>query len=174
MGLGRLFTLLCAGLLSIATAAPLSAAPRAATPPARATVELRQPAQVRLLNDLNFGNLTVTTAGTAVINPNTDALTTTGGVTRVGGFPYAALFESVSPVKGVVIVRIPKNPIVVTRVGGTETMTVDNWTINGGNGNRTVNAREPFEFKVGGTLYVNANQAEGFYLGTFTVDVQYP
>lgn len=173
MGL-RTSSLLFAGLLSFVTAAPAIAAPRAAAPPARATVELRQPAQVRLLNDLNFGNLTVTTAGTAVINPNTDTLTTTGGVTRVGGFPYAALFESVSPVKGVVIVRIPKNPITITRVGGTQTMTVDNWTINGGNGNRNVNSKEPFEFKVGGTLYVNANQAEGFYLGTFVVEVQYP
>ena len=173
MGL-RLLSLLIAGLLSFTAAAPAFAAPKAASPPARATVELRQPAQVRLLNDLNFGNLTVTTAGTAVINPNTDTLTTTGGVTRVGGFPYAALFESVSPVKGVVIVRIPRNPITIVRVGGTETMTVDNWTINGGSGNRTVNAREPFEFKVGGTLFVNANQAEGFYIGTFTVDVQYP
>lgn len=173
MGL-RTLSMLIAGLLSFATAAAALAAPKAASPPARATVELRQPAQVRLLNDLNFGNLTVTAAGTAVIDPNTDVLTMTGGVTRVGGFPYAALFESVSPVKGVVIVRIPRNPVTVTRVGGTESMTVNNWTINGGSGNRTVNAREPFEFKVGGTLNVNANQAEGFYIGTFTVDVQYP
>lgn len=173
MGLVHPFTLLLAGLLSVAAATPLSAAPRAAVPPARATVELRQPAQVRLLNDLNFGNLTVTAAGTAVVNPNTDALTTTGGVVRVGGFPYAALFESVSPVKGVVIIRIPKTPTTLVRVGGTETMTVNNWTINGSN-NRNVNSREPFEFKVGGTLYVNANQAEGLYIGVFTVDVQYP
>ncbi len=135
--------------------------------------EIRQPASVRLLNDLNFGYLSVTTAGTAVINPNTDALTTTGGVVALGGNPYSALFESVSPIKGVVIVRIPKNPITIVRVGGTETMTVSNWTIDGSN-NRNVNSREPFSFKVGGTLFVNANQVEGFYIGTFTVDVQYP
>lgn len=115
----------------------------------------------------------MTTAGTAVMNPNTEVLTTTGGVVSVGGNPYSALFESVSPVKGVVIVRIPNKPITLIRVGGTETMTVSTWTINGSS-SRTVNAKEPFEFKVGGTLNVNANQVEGLYIGTFTVDVQYP
>ncbi|NUT01663.1 MAG: DUF4402 domain-containing protein [Sphingomonas sp.] len=173
MGLGRLFTLLWAGLLSVAAAAPAIAAPVAAAVPARARTEIKKPAAVRLLNDLNFGYLGVTTAGTAVMNPNTDVLTTTGGVVAMGGNPYSALFESVAPVKGVVIVRIPKNPITITRVGGTETMTVSNWTIDGSS-NRTVNAKEPFSFKVGGTLFVNANQVEGFYIGTFTVDVQYP
>ena len=173
MFLGRHLTLLSAGLLSIATAAPAPAAPKAASPPARASADIRQAAQVRLLNDLKFGYLSVTTAGTAVINPNTDTLATTGGVVSIGGNPYSALFEGVAPVKGVVIVRIPRNPITLTRVGGTETMTVSNWTINGSN-NRNVNSKEPFDFKIGGTLFVNASQVEGLYVGTFTVDVQYP
>jgi hypothetical protein len=173
MGPVRLFTLLAAGLLSILAAAPALAAPKAAAPPATASADIRHAAQVRLLNDLNFGALTVTAAGTAVMDPNTEVLTTTGGVVSVGGNPYSALFESVSPVKGVVIVRIPNKPITLIRVGGTETMTVSTWTINGSS-NRTVNAKEPFVFKVGGTLNVNANQAEGLYVGTFTVDVQYP
>ena len=111
-------------LLSLATAAPAFAAPVGAATPAPARAEIAYPAQVRRLQDLNFGYLSVTTAGTAVMNPDTDALTTTGGVVSQGGFPYAALFEAVSPRKGVVIVRIPRNPITLTRVGGTETMTV--------------------------------------------------
>ena len=52
-------------------------------------------------------------------------------------------------------------------------MTVSNWTISG-NARRTVAEQEPFNFKVGGTLYVNANQVEGTSVGTFAVDVQYP
>ena len=32
-------------------------------------------------------------------------------------------------------------------------------------------AQQPFVFKVGGTLNVGANQAEGTYVGTFTVDI---
>jgi hypothetical protein len=94
-------------------------------------------------------------------------------VLYAGGLHYAALFEAVSPIKSVVIIRIPRQPITVTRVGGTETMTVSNWTMSGSN-RRTVAAQEAFEFKVGGTLFVNANQAEGLYLGTFDVEIQYP
>ena len=43
-----------------------------------------------------------------------------------------------------------------------------------GSTNRNVPAKETLAFKVGGTLFVNANQVEGLYLGTFAVDVQYP
>jgi hypothetical protein len=149
------------------------AAPVQASRNATATVYIPSPAQVRKLQDLNFALLAVTGAGTAVVDPNTETMTTTGGVLHAGWTPYAALFQGVAPVKGVVIVRIPKTPITVTRVGGTETMTVDTWTISG-NARRTVAAQEPFDFKVGGTLHVNANQAEGVYVGTFNVDVQYP
>ena len=173
MGPVRLLTLLAAGLLSIATA-PACAAPVGAATPALSRAEIAYPAQVRRLQDLNFGYLSVTTAGTAVMNPNTDALTTTGGVIAQGGFPYAALFEAVSPRKGVVIVRLPRNPITLTRVGGTETMTVSAWTISGGGNSRNVAAQEAFSFAIGGTLTVNANQVEGAYQGTFDVEVQYP
>jgi hypothetical protein len=168
--LAILFTMMLA-LLPLGAAA--DAAPVQASRNATATVYIPSPAQVRKLQDLNFALLAVTGAGTAVVNPNTDTMTTTGGVLYAGWTPYAALFEGIAPVKGVVIVRIPKTPTTVTRVGGTETMTVDTWTISG-DARRTVAAQEPFDFKVGGTLHVNANQAEGLYVGTFTVDIQYP
>ena len=149
------------------------AAPASPDTNASGTVTITAPASVRKLDDLYFAYLTVTTAGTAVINPNTDTMTTTGGVIHVGDIPYAALFEAVSPVKNVVLIRIPKTASILTRVGGTETMRVDNWTL-AGSANRNVVAREPFSFQVGGTLHVNANQVEGTYVGTFTVDVQFP
>ena len=150
-----------------------SAAPVAATQNATGKVEIIEGTQVRKLNDLNFAWLSVTAAGTAVIDPSSDAMTTTGGVLQAGGLPYAALFEAISPAKNVVIIRIPRNPIVVTRVGGTQTMTVSNWTMSGNSRRNTV-AHEPFAFKVGGTLTVNANQAEGLYIGNFDVEIQYP
>ena len=167
----RVLSLLVAGLLSIAAAAPASAAPVAAATPRTATAVLLYPTAVRLLNNLNFGNLIVTGAGTAVVSP-TDVLTTTGGVVGAGGSPYAAMFEAVAPIKSVVHIRAPKQPITVTRAGGTETMIVDTWTVSG-TGTRNVVAKELFSFNVGGTLHVNANQAEGVYVGTFTVDIQY-
>ncbi len=111
---------------ALAHAAPVSPARQA-----RGTVVLTQPAAVRKLEDLNFGTLAVWSAGTAIINPNTDTMTTTGGVVYSTGLAYSAMFEAVSPVKNVVHIRIPRNPITITRVGGTETMTVGNWTLSG-------------------------------------------
>lgn len=162
-------------LAALALVAP-ALAHAAPVPPdknATAAATITQPASVRKLNDLYFANLTATTAGTAGVNPNTEAMTTTGGVLHVGSVPYSALFEAVSPVKNVVIIRIPRTAATVTRVGGTETMTVDTWTLAGST-NRNVVAREPFQFKIGGTLHVNANQVEGLYVGTFSVDIQFP
>lgn len=164
---------LLAGLAALVAPALAQAAPVAPDRNATATVQIAPPASLRKIEDLNFAYLSVTGAGTAIVDPNTDTMTTTGGVLHAGGLPYAALFEAVSPVKAVVIIRIPRNPITVTRVGGSETMTVSNWTLSG-NSRRTVAAKEAFSFKVGGTLSVSANQVEGLYLGNFTVEIQYP
>jgi hypothetical protein len=171
-----LFRLFCAAMaLALGLSAPAAhAAPVSPDKQARGTVRVVNGIFIRKLRDLNFATLAVSgPVGTAVVNPDTDAMTTTGGVAFLTGLPYAAQFEAVSPVKGVVIIRIPNKPINVTRVGGTETMSVDTWTLSG-NSRRTVAAQEPFAFKVGGTLRVNANQAEGTYLGTFDVDIQFP
>ena len=170
------FSLLRGALVALAALlapALAYAAPVAPNRNATATVEIATSATVRKIEDLNFAMLTVTTAGTAVINPNTDTMTTTGGVIHAGGMPYAALFEAISPIKNNVHIRIPKVATVITRVGGTETMIVDTWTLSGSD-KRNIVIREPFQFKVGGTLHVNANQVEGTYVGTFTVDVQFP
>jgi hypothetical protein len=169
----RAFSAGLVGLLLLCAPAAATAAPVGPAKNATATVGIMAPATIKKLQDLNFAYLSVTAAGTATVDPNTDAMTTSGGAVHAGGTPYAALFEAVSPIRGVVIVRLPTEPIIVTRIGGTETMTVSDWTISG-KSRRTVAAQEPFEFKVGGTLYVNANQVEGHYVGTFTVDIQYP
>ena len=52
-------------------------------------------------------------------------------------------------------------------------MTVSNLTLQGQN-KRALAALQSFAFRVGGTLNVAANQAEGLYTGTFDVDIQYP
>lgn len=130
------------------------------------------PAQITKLYDMDFGFVTVAGAGTAAIDSNTDTVTTTGGVLFAGGLPHAAQFEAVSPSKTVVHIRLPNKGATVTRVGGTETMTVDNWNINGAT-TRNVVAHQTFDFKVGGTLHVAANQVEGTYTGTFDVTIDY-
>ena len=161
------------GLAALGASAHAQAAPTPAVTNATAKVEIISGVNVRKLRDLNFAWLTAGGAGTATIDPNTEVMTTTGGVLHAGATPFAALFEAVSPAKAVVIIRIPRNPIIVTRVGGTETMTVSNWTLNGNSKRNTV-AHEQFVFKVGGTLTVGADQVEGLYLGTFDVEIQFP
>ena len=168
------FHRLAAALFLLCGPALAAAAPVAPDQNAGGRAQVVKPAVLQKLNDLDFGAVFVPNAsGTLTINPNTEALTTTGAVIFAGGSPHSARFEAVSPTKTVVIIRAPRQPATLTRVGGTETMRVDNWTISG-QARRTVAAQEPFSFNIGGTLYVGANQAEGTYTGTFDVEIQYP
>jgi len=165
--------------LAILLALAVPAAARAVPPQlflpdknATGTAKVILPAQIIKLYDLDFGFVTVTGAGTAIVNSSTGAVTTTGGVLFAGGLPHAALFEAVSPSKTVVHIRLPKKAVTLTRSGGTETMTVDGWTLNGVD-TRNVVAHETFQFQIGGTLHVAAGQAEGTYNGTFDVTIDY-
>jgi uncharacterized protein DUF4402 len=170
--MSRLLLLRLLALIAFACPAAANAAAIAASPPAKGSVSILLPSSFVKLMDMDFGLLTVTTAGTAILDSNTGSVTTTGGVLLVGGRPHAAGFDAVSPAKNVVKVSLPKKTVVLTRVGGTETMTLDTWTINGAT-TRNVVAHEEFTFQVGGTLHVNANQVEGVYLGTFDVTINY-
>lgn len=171
----RPFPFSCAALLALLAPTAAHASPPELFLPnqnAVANADIILPATITKLNDMDFGFLTVGTAGTAILDSNTGAVTTTGGVQFVGGLPHAAQFAAVSPSKSVVHIILPKQPATLTRVGGTETMTLDTWTINGAQ-TRNVVAHETFSFNVGGTLHVNANQVEGTYTGTFDVTFNY-
>ncbi len=159
-------------------AALLGAAPaqlHAATPPVEstATTIILRPLTVLKIADLDFGAVIVTTAGTIVLDPVTDAVATTGGVIPVAGTPHAAHFAGAASGNAVVNIKLPKQPVTLTRVGGTQTMTLTKLVLDSPD-KRTMAGSTSFEFKVGGTVNVGANQAEGNYLGTFTVTVQYP
>lgn len=150
------------------------AAPRAAATPAQASGTLLFPLEIVKNRDLDFGYVgTTAAAGTVVIDPETDAISATAGALLLGGSPHAAQFTGAAKSNVVVIIRIPNQSITVTRVGGTQTMTVSNFKLQGLD-KRAVAARVAFDFRVGATLNVNANQAEGTYVGTFDVSIQYP
>ena len=160
--------------LSLAAPLPL----HAATPPKQsaANIILLRPLSLLKKNDMNFGTLaTSPAAGTAVINPVTGVVTTTGGVTAlpIGTAPSPATFVGAGSKNAPYQIRLPKNPITITRVGGTQTMTVSNWTLDGPT-NRKVGANQAFEFNVGAQVAVAANQIGGTYVGTFDVTVHYP
>jgi uncharacterized protein DUF4402 len=164
--------------LRAAAALPLWAAASfagAATPSANAGghAQILHPVSVLKLRDMDFGDLAPTAAGTAVLEPNADTLTTTGGVVPVGGTPHSAEFAGSAQSSAIVNIKVPKQPSTLTRVGGTETMTASNFTLQG-QSKRAIAAATFFTFRVGATLNVAAGQAEGTYVGNFTVTVQYP
>ncbi|HEU5481800.1 MAG TPA: DUF4402 domain-containing protein [Sphingomicrobium sp.] len=168
-----------ASLRSLAAAALLVAAPSqllAAIPATNSTGEVMVLRPLSLINvrDLDFGALIASaTAGTATVDPLTGAAATAGGVTATPAPTSAARFAGARSLRGPVQIRIPTAPVTITRSGGTETMIVSDWTLDG-HTTRQVGINEAFEFNVGGTLYVGANQAPGTYVGTFTVTVNYP
>ena len=159
--------------LLVLLAAPVMAAPIAAPNPPPAQAALMRPLTLTKLADMDFGNLGVTSAGTALIDPVTNVMSVTGGVIRLGGTPRAARFAGAASSSAVVIIRIPNGAVTLTRVGGTETIAVDNFTLDG-QSKRTMAQAGVFEFAVGATLRPAANQMEGVYTGTFDVTIQYP
>lgn len=161
--------------VALALSLPGTIAPAAASlTPVTANVAVILPLSVTKLQDMDFGYLGVTTAGTAVLDPDSDTLSVTGGAVPVGGTPHCAEFLGAAEHNAVVNIKIPKQPTTLTRNGGTETMTATNFTLQSGLSKKTLGNMDSFTFRVGATLNVGAGQAEGTYVGTFDVTVQYP
>ena len=164
---------LAAVLLASLGAAPALAAPVSPVRQAEGEAVVLRPLSLLKVDDLDFGWLTAATAGTAILNPFTGAVTTTGGVLAVGGVPQRARFVGAASRNTPIKIRIPNKPTILTRQGGTETMSLSAWTLDGPADRRTGIDRA-FDFYLGGTLTVAAGQADGLYVGTFDVEVQYP
>ena len=138
---------------------------------------------------LNFGRVASgNAAATVTLNPDTLVCTTTGPIVRTG-ICQPAEFTGMGTRRMTVRIQIPTT-VTLTRAGGTQTMTVNNLTLdttpdltfvggngNGlGNGNRRYEITPPsgiFNFRVGGRLNIGANQLGGVYNGSFAVTVQY-
>lgn len=170
---GPSFACRASALLPLLLSAAAIGAPVPARSNATGSASILRPLTLLKNSDLDFGELVPRGAGTAVIDPLSGALTTTGLVTHVGPAGQAAVFTTTGSRTSNVHIRIPQGPITITRVGGTQTMTVSAWTLDG-NQNRKFPLTAGFNFAVGATLTVSAGQADGTYLGTFDVTVQYP
>ncbi len=132
--------------------------------------------------DMEFGTMLAgATAGTVVLAPS-GTRTRTGGVTLVGGPVQVARFAGLGRFNQNVQVSLATNSIVLTRVSGTQTMVVDTFVI--GSTPTAVLSTNPrvfriaaatglFNFPLGATLRVGANQTPGNYVGTFSVILNY-
>jgi len=169
--LPRLLAAVAGSTLLLASSA--GAAPVAATKDAAGKAAILKSLSLLKTADLDFGEIIVAGAGTAVINPVSGATTITGPITPAGTPGHPASFTATGSRNSVVNIRLPSGAVTLTRVGGGGTMTVSNWTLDG-NTNRKIPLNNAFNFNVGGTLNVGAAQPDGTYTGTFTVTVQYP
>jgi len=160
-----------AGLLALTAALPA----QAQVVGADSRVFVLEPLSLLNVGSLSFGDISASAAaGTVVVDPDSGTRAVSGGVAALGGTVSAARFLGTGTANSnVAIIREPQGFITVTRSGGTETMTVDDFTVEGGNGARQIRSDRVLDFKIGGTLNVGPNQAEGTYLGTFEVIVDY-
>ena len=174
---------LAAALALAGTFVGMSATPALAAPgSAEADTEIVTRLSLIKDDDLFFGSIIRgTTAGTVTIAPS-GARTATGGVTLVPSTFQPARFAGYGRNNQSVQISMSANSITLDRVGGGATMTVDTWIIGSTPTAQlstvplvfTISSSTGiFNFPLGATLRVGANQPSGTYTGTFSVTVNY-
>lgn len=175
-----------AALAAFALCAPVAvhAAPGdTAASAGEAEVVVVRPLQLSKARDLDFGRIAARpTAGTVTVNPATGACTKTGAILHLGGCASAE-FAGMGTRNQLIYVQV-QNVTQLTGPGAPMNMT--NLQIDGGGDlafsffqifGWSVYRINPtngiFDFRVGGTLNVNANQAPGDYQGSFNVRIEY-
>ncbi len=130
-------------------------------------------------DDLDFGTfISGPTGGTVTINPVTNARGATGGATLVGSDGRRATFQGTG---GIFLITVSGSAsVTLARAGGgapTMTASLVRAASTSGGGiallGATLLPSGVQTYYIGGTLNVPANQAEGSYIGTFTLTVNY-
>lgn len=165
-------------LLIATTAAEPALAQNSAQAEAEAIV--LRPLSFFKVNDLDFGDIIASgTAGTVRLLPD-GSRSRTGGVTLAGNGGEPARFAGLGSYNREVNISLGANQIFITGPG--TQMRVRNFEI--GSTPTAILSTTPtrfriattlgnYNFPVGATLDVNANQAPGDYSGTFTITLNY-
>ncbi|MHA7820873.1 MAG: DUF4402 domain-containing protein [Erythrobacter sp.] len=147
-------------------------------------VALIEPLTITKLDDLNFGDLVVTTGGTVVLTPTASSTCTTTGDVIHSAECQPAVFGGSAQTGQRVRVRRPIGNTITLTGPGTD-MTVTDITVDGDPDLVLVQSNPnwerflitaldgTFRFRVGGTLNVNPAQAPGVYTGTFDIRLDY-
>lgn len=130
--------------------------------------------------DLDFGVLIPAAAGTATINAQTGILTPVGVIPGGGTVSRATFTGTGTPGRVVTLGLSPSPSITITRTAGPQTMTINQIrvSVNGGGPqpigpNHTIGATGIITIAIGGRLNVAANQAQGSYINTFVLTMNY-
>lgn len=149
------------------------AAPVQSSPTAKGDVIIVHPLTLSSIADMDFATLGVTTGGTATIDPVSGTMTVSGGLLHLSGTPSPARYVGAAVKKSVVNIKVPNKPLLIKRVGGTETLSVSNFTLDGQD-KRALAQQTSFIFAVGAQIAVPANAVAGIYVGDIDITVQYP
>ena len=164
-------------LPTLAAVSLLATAANAATGSSQSRTTINQGVNITKNADLHFGNFAAGTSQSRFrIEPESDGLTQlSGNAVPLGGTRTAASFTAFGRPLERVRITVNQNQIDLVRVGGTQTMRVDQFRLDGGNGtrNRFLSAAGSVDYKVGGRLTIAPNQAGGAYVGTFNVTIDY-
>jgi hypothetical protein len=161
--------------LGLAAIAPLLFAATAhAQSNGDADVEIMTPVVVQNDGNMDFGTIIPGTGLSRLrIDPDTGVLTVfSGNATIVGGTVSRATFTVSGDANERVRITLSQNRVDLTRVGGTETMRLNRFRLDGGR-NRFLDTTGTAQFAVGGQIRVTANQAAGVYQGSFALTVDY-
>ncbi len=126
---------------------------------------------------MHFGGIIPGGGGTVTVNPQTGARTATG-VVLAGSTSSAARFVGSGTPNRTVTINISPSPIVISNGAASMTINQIRVSVNGGGPqpvgpNANLGPTGVISYAIGGRLNVGANQAEGAYVGTFTLTMDY-
>lgn len=169
------------GAAVVALVAAMSAVPALAdVEPANAEITIVRPLSFVIDDNLDFGRLIPSTVAGVVTMTPTGSRTATNGIVLVGGGHKAASFAGQGTFNQRVDVSLGANSIFITGPGAP--MRVRTFVI--GSTPTAVITTTPtrfrigavngiFNFPIGATLEVGANQAAGTYTGNWTITLNY-
>lgn len=138
-----------------------------ATASANAAADIVSPIGISAQQDLNFGKVSNSAAGTVVVA--TDGTTSASTLSQIGSTSPAAASFNATAAKGFnYTIALPSS---VTLSNGTEKITVDEFKHDAGTSSQGTGSSQTIG--VGATLNVDAEQSTGNYNGTFDVTVTY-
>lgn len=144
--------------------------------PSTAEIGVVRSGSLAKVSDLDFGYVIPGTTASYIRVPATSdtVIRDSGNATLAGGTITRAQFHAVTLPLNLITIQLPSSAT-MTRVGGTETITLDNFEHNltGLFGIYNVLNNGTLQFYVGARIRVLPGQVQGTYRGTFSVTANY-